>query len=220
MEAAMLVQQKMTRNLVTTTSDVSVTDALELMHEKKVSRLPVLDQHGNLVGIVSEGDLLYASPSPATTLNVWEIHSLLAKLKVDKVMTRPVITVTEDTPIEEAARIMVEKKIGGLPVMNEKTVVGIITVADIFKVFFALFGGLRPGVRVSASISGSKGTFSRISEAISKAGGNIVGLGFDEVSSFPKEDWEMTMKVQDLSQDKVVEVLKPVVLKILDVRTI
>ena len=85
----MLVQQKMTRNLVTTTTDISVTDALELMHEKKVSRLPVLDPHGNLVGIVSEGDLLYASPSPATTLNVWEIHSLLAKLKVEKVMTRP-----------------------------------------------------------------------------------------------------------------------------------
>jgi len=216
----MLVQQKMTKNLVTIRSDMSVTDALELMHEKNVSRLPVLDSHGDLVGIVSEGDLLYASPSPATTLNVWEIHSLLAKLKVDKVMTRTVITVTEETPIEEAARIMVEKKIGGLPVLRGTTLVGIITVADIFRVFFALFGGLRPGVRVSASISGSKGTFSKISDAISKAGGNIVGLGFDEVSNFPKEDWEMTMKVQDLSQEKVVEVLKPVVGKILDVRTI
>ena len=115
---------------------------------------------------------------------------------------------------------MVEKKIGGLPVVNGNTLVGIITVADIFKVFFALFGGLRTGVRVSASISGSKGTFSKITDAISKAGGNIVGLGFEEVSNFPKEDWEMTMKVQDLPQDRVVEVLKPVVLKILDVRTI
>ena len=215
----MLVQQKMTKTLVTARTDMSVTDALELMHEKNVSRLPVLDSHGDLAGIVSEEDLLYTSPSPATTLNVWEMHALLAKLKVEKVMTRDVITVTEDTPIEEAARIMVDKKIGGLPVLRGKTLVGIITVADLFKVFFALFGGLRSGVRVSASIAGSKGTFSKISGAISQAGGNIVGLGFEEVSDFPQENWEMTMKVQDLPEDKVVEVLKPVVRKVLDVRT-
>jgi acetoin utilization protein AcuB len=148
------------------------------------------------------------------------MHTLLARLKVEKVMTRKVITVTEDTPVEEAARIMVEKKIGGLPVMREKVLVGIITETDIFKVFISLFGGLRPGVRVSASISGAKGTFSKVSGAISKAGGNIVGLGFDEVSKAPDENWEMTMKVQDLPKNKVVEVLKPVVRKILDVRKI
>lgn len=216
----MLVKQKMTKKPVTCRTDTSVSDALDLMHEKKVHRLPVLDAGGKLVGIVSEGDLLYASPSPATTLNVWEMHSLLAKLKVDKVMTRKVITITDDTPIEEAARIMVEKNIGGLPVLREKGMVGIITQSDIFKVFVSLFGGLRPGIRVSASISGAKGTFSKISDAIFKAGGNIVGLGFDEVSSAPEEDWEMAMKVQDISKDKVVAALKPVVKKIMDVRKV
>ncbi len=216
----MLVSQKMTKKPVTARTDMSVSDALDLMHEKKVHRLPVLDSNGKLAGIVSEGDLLYASPSPATTLNVWEMHTLLAKLKVEKVMTRKVITVTEDTPVEEAARIMVEKKIGGLPVLREKVLVGIITETDLFKVFVSLFGGLRPGVRVSASISGAKGTFSKITTAISNAGGNIVGLGFDEVSEAPNESWEMTMKVQDLSKNKVMEVLKPVVGKILDIRKI
>jgi acetoin utilization protein AcuB len=216
----MLVLQKMTKKPITVNTDMSVSDALDLMHQKKVHRLPVLDSRGKLAGIVSEGDLLYASPSPATTLNVWEMHTLLARLKVEKVMTRKVITVTEDTPVEEAARIMVEKKIGGLPVMRDKVLVGIITETDIFKVFISLFGGLRPGVRVSASISGAKGTFSKVSGAISKAGGNIVGLGFDEVSKAPDENWEMTMKVQDLPKNKVVEVLKPVVRKILDVRKI
>ena len=214
----MLVRQKMTKKPITTTTDTSVSDALNLMHEKKVHRLPVLDSDGKMVGIVSEGDLLYASPSPATTLNVWEMHSLLAKLKVDKVMTRKVITVTEDTPVEEAACIMVKNKIGGLPVLREKALVGIITESDLFKVFISLFGGQRPGVRVSASISGAKGTFAKVSSAISKAGGNIVGLGFDEVSDSPEGTWEMTMKVQDLSKSKVVEALKPVVRKILDVR--
>lgn len=215
----MFVQQKMTKNPVTITTDMSVPDALALMHEKKVHRLPVLDPHGKLVGIVSEADLLYASPSPATTLNVWEMHALLAKLKVEKVMTTEVITVTEDTPIEEAARLMAEKKIGGLPVLREKVLVGIITETDLFKVFISLFGGLRPGVRVYASIPSSKGTFSKVTGAISKAGGNIVGLGLDEVSDVP-ENWEMTMKVQDLSESKVVEALEPVVYKILDVREV
>jgi acetoin utilization protein AcuB len=148
------------------------------------------------------------------------MHALLAKLKVEKVMTRKVITVTEDTPIEEAARIMVENKIGGLPVMREKALVGIITETDLFKIFISLFGGHRPGVRVSASISGARGTFARITTAIFKVGGNIVGLGFDEVSDAPGGDWEMTMKVQDLPKNKVVEVLKPVVRKIMDVRKI
>ena len=216
----MLVLHKMTKNPVTIGPDMSVPDAMDLMHEKKVHRLPVLDPSGKLVGIVSEGDLLYASPSPATTLNVWEMHALLAKLKVEKVMTRNVITVTEDTPIEEAARIMVEKKIGGLPVLREEALVGIITETDLFKVFISLFGGLRPGVRVFASIPGSKGTFSKVSGAISKAGGNIVGLGLDEASGAPDENWEMTMKVQDLPENEVVEALKPVVRKILDVRKI
>jgi acetoin utilization protein AcuB len=216
----MLVKQKMSMKPITTTADTSVPDALNLMHEKKVHRLPVLDSKGKMVGIVSEGDLLYASASPATSLNVWELHALLAKLKVDKVMTRKVITVTEDTPVEEAARVMVENKIGGLPVLREKALVGIITESDLFKVFISLFGGRRPGVRVSASIPGTKGTFAKVSSAISKAGGNIVGLGFDEAADCEQDCWEMTMKVQDLTKTKVTEALKPVVRKILDIRKI
>lgn len=214
----MLVRQKMTKTPITTRIDMSVPDALNLMHEKKIHRLPVLDPLGKLVGIISEGDLLYASPSPATTLNVWEMHALLAKLKVEKVMTRKVITVTEDTPIEEAARIMVDKNIGGLPVLREKALVGIITETDIFKVFISLFGALRPGVRVSASISGVKGDFAKVTSAIFQAGGNIIGLGFDEVVDAPEGPWEMTMKVQDIPKNKLVEVLKPVVIKIIDIR--
>lgn len=216
----MLVRQKMTKKPITTSIDMSVPDALNLMHEKKIHRLPVLDPHGKLVGIITEGDLLYASPSPATTLNVWEMHALLAKLKVEKVMTRKVFTVAEDTPVEEAARIMVDKRIGGLPVLRETELIGIITETDIFKVFISLFGALRPGVRVSASISGVKGDFAKITSAIFHVGGNIVGLGFDEVVGAPEGPWEMTMKVQDIPMDKVVEVLKPVVIKFLDVRNI
>jgi acetoin utilization protein AcuB len=213
----MLVQDFMTKKPVTIPPDMSVSDALQLMREKKVHRLPVLNARGTLVGIVAEGDLLYASPSPATSLNVWEIHTLLAKLKVDKVMTRKVITIQEEIPIEEAARIMVENKIGGLPVMRGKTLAGIITESDLFKVFISLLGGRRHGVRLSATISGKKGTFSKITRAIAEAGGDIVGLGFNEVSIEP-EVWVMTVKVQELSRTKLMNTLRPVVKSILDVR--
>ena len=214
----MLVSQIMTKKPITIRTDVSVSDALDLMHEKKVHRLPVLDSKGRLVGIVAEGDLLYASPSPATSLNVWEIHSLLAKLKVDKVMTRKLITVADDAPVEEAAQIMVEKKIGGLPVVCEKKLVGIVTETDLFKVFISMLGGHRPGVRVTASIPGVKGTFAKIATAIFKKGGDIVGLGFNDVSDIPQEDWEMVIKVQGITKANLVTVLKPLVKKIKDAR--
>ena len=214
----MLIRQAMTKRPITVTTDVSVSDALRLMHEKKVHRLPVLDRGGRLVGIVAESDLLYASPSPATSLSVWEIHSLLAKLTVDKVMTRKVTTISEDAPVEEAAQIMVANSIGGLPVMRDKALVGIVTETDLFKVFISMLGGYRPGVRVYATISGVKGTFYKITQAIYKAGGDIVGLGFRETSETPGGVWEMTAKVQDVPKNKLVAVLKPVVKKIQDVR--
>jgi acetoin utilization protein AcuB len=214
----MLVRQIMTKKPITIRTDISVSDALDLMHEKKVHRLPVLDTKGRLVGIVAEGDLLYASPSPATSLNVWEIHSLLAKLKVDKVMTRKLIIVADDTTVEEAAQIMVEKKIGGLPVVCEKKLVGIVTETDLFKVFISMLGGHRQGVRVTASIPGVKGTFAKIATAIFKNGGDIVGLGFNDVSDVPQEDWEMVIKVQGITKANLVTVLKPLVKKIKDAR--
>ena len=215
----MLIRQIMTKRPVTISADTSVSDALSTMHEKKVHRLPVLDRKGKLVGIVAESDLLYASPSPATSLSVWEIHALLAKLNVEKVMTRKLITVSDDAPVEEAAQIMVENHIGGLPVLHDKVLAGIVTETDLFKVFVSMLGGYRSGVRVSAKISGAKGTFAKITGAISKAGGNIVGLGFSEFTRGSEEDWEMTIKVQDLSKSKLVTALKPVVRKINDART-
>ncbi len=88
----MLVRERMTQTPSTCTPDMSVTEALRLMKEKKIRRLPVLDSHGKLVGIVSDKDLLYATPSPVTSLSVWEMNYLLAKLKVEEVMTHQVIT--------------------------------------------------------------------------------------------------------------------------------
>ena len=212
----MLVRERMSQEPVTITPDVSVTDALRLMRERKVRRLPVLDSHGKLVGIVSDQDLLYASPSPVSSLSVWEMNYLLARLKVEEVMTRQVITVTEDTPLEEAARIMADNKIGGLPVMRDDKLVGIVTETDLFKIFLELLGARQSGVRVTALISGAKGTLAKITNAVFGAGGNIIA--FSQSLDASRTRWEVTFKVQDVPRNQLVETIRPVVENILDVR--
>ena len=189
---------------------------MKLMREQKVRRLPVLDKKGKLVGIVSEKDLLYASPSPATTLSIYELHYLLSKLQVHEVMTREVITVTEFTPIEEAARILVDHKIGGLPVMRGETLVGIITETDLFKIFLELLGAREKGVRLTVLIPEHKGMLAAMTQAIAEAGGNIIALG-----TFLGDDPTnrlIACKVAGVSKDTLLRALKPIALEILDVR--
>lgn len=212
----MLVGERMTRNLLTITPNTTVTETLDFMRREKVRRLPVVDKKGALVGIVSEKDLLYASPSPATSLSVWEIHHLLSKLKVNEVMTKEVITVTEDVPLENAARIMADHKIGGLPVMRDDTVVGIITETDLFKIFIELFGAREKGVRVTMLVPEVKGELARITTEVANKGGNIIALG-----TFLGEDPTnrlCTIKVEGVPKDELIAALKPLVQEVIDAR--
>jgi acetoin utilization protein AcuB len=210
----------MTRNPITIPPETGVSAALRLMREKKVRRFPVLDRHGALVGIVSDKDLLHVAPSPATTLAIWEIPELLAKVTVEKVMAREVITVSEETPLEEAARIMADNRIGGLPVMRGETVAGIITETDLFKALLQLLGGRRPGVRVTVAVPDIKGMIAKVTTAIFGVGGNIVGFGLRDVAGPNGTRWEITLKVQDVPRDKLVAAIGPAVQDVLDVREI
>ena len=212
----MLVRDRMTKRPVTVTEDTAVDKALELMRSEKVRRLPVLGKHGNMVGIVSEKDLLYASPSPATTLSIYEIPYLLSKIKMRDLMTKKVITVTEDTPLEEAARIMADSKIGGLPVMRGDKLVGIITETDMFKIFLELLGAREEGVRLSMLIPTEKGTLARIASKITELGGNIVALG--TITGEDPTNCEMAIKVAGVSQEQLVAAMEGLELKILDAR--
>jgi len=206
----------MTKRPVTVTEDTAVDKALELMRSEKVRRLPVLGKHGNMVGIVSEKDLLYASPSPATSLSIYEIPYLLSKIKMRDLMTKEVITVTEDTPLEEAARIMADSKIGGLPVMRGDKLVGIITETDMFKIFLELLGAREEGVRLSMLIPAEKGTLARIASKITELGGNIVALG--TITGEDPTNCEMAIKVAGVSQEQLVAAMEGLELKILDAR--
>lgn len=137
----MKVSERMTTPVITALPDLPIQEALNLMGEKGIRRLPIVDKGGRLIGIVSDRDLLHASPSDATSLSVWELNYLLSKVTLKDVMTKSVITVEGDSRIRETARIMVDKKIHGLPVMDGDSVVGIITETDLFKVLVDLLEG-------------------------------------------------------------------------------
>jgi acetoin utilization protein AcuB len=215
----MLVRDQMTRNPVTVAASSSVQDALTLMRDRKIRRLLVADAQNKLLGIVSEKDLLYASPSPTTSLSVYEIPYLLSKLTVEKVMTKQVISVSEDSPLEEAALIMADRKIGGLPVITNGSIAGIITETDIFRTFLKLLGGRTKGVRVTATTASGKGVFAKILSAVAEAGGDIVGFGAsDSTTPSGAQVWEVVLKVQGASRDQLQTALKPVVVQILDIR--
>ena len=173
----MLVGERMTPRPITIRENESVDEGLRLMREKQIRRLPVLNKGGKLVGIVSEQDLLKVSPSPATSLSIYEIPYLLSKIKIEDVMTEDVITVNVDTPLEDAARIMADSRIGGLPVTKDGKLVGIITETDMFKLFLELFGARECGVRISMLVPEEKGMLAKITGRIAEMGGNILALG-------------------------------------------
>ncbi|MGB8647242.1 MAG: CBS domain-containing protein [Anaerolineae bacterium] len=128
-----LVRDWMTPNPITIDPKTTLPEAHKLMQQSHIRRLPVVD-HGKLVGILTVGDTREASPSHATALSIFELNYLLARLTVDKIMTPDPIVVTPTTSIRQAALIMLEHKIGGLPVVEEDKLVGIITESDIFRV--------------------------------------------------------------------------------------
>jgi acetoin utilization protein AcuB len=211
----MFVGERMSRPVISVSPEAPINDVLAMFRKEHISRAPVV-KNGKLVGIVTENDLIHASPSSLTTLSVWEMHYLISKIKIKDVMTKKVVTVDRDTPIEEAARIMADKQIGGLPVMDGKKVVGLITETDLFKLFLELMGARDKGIRVTASVESKPGQLAKITKAIAQAGGNFISFGF-----FDGEDAGskiVTFKVEGLKKEDIKTVLKDTVKKFWDIR--
>ena len=212
----MFVADRMSSPPITVHHNDPMQEALNLMKKEGVRRFPVVDKEGKLVGIISESDLLHASPSDATTLSVWEMNYMLSKIKVKEVMTKKVITVNADTPIEEAARVMNDHKIGGLPVLNQGKLVGIITETDLFKIFLELLGARQSGVRLSVLVPNVPGELAKLTKAIFDAGGDILALGtFMGESS---ENSEIVLKVSGVNEADLQTAVQPVSEKIIDLR--
>ena len=212
----MLVGDRMSHPVITISVDLPIIEAVNLMRHERIRRTPVI-KDGKLVGIVSDKDLLNASPSPATALSIWEMNYLLSKITVEDVMTPNVLTVDVNTPIEEAARIMADNKVGGLPVMKEDRVVGVITETDIFKIFLELMGARETGVRVTALIPEKKGLLAALTKAVAEEGGNFISLGVT-VGDDPSNS-KVTFKVNEIDEEQLSEAFRSLVEKIEDIRT-
>jgi acetoin utilization protein AcuB len=211
----MFVGERMSRPVISVTPDSPINDVLAMFRKEHIRRAPVM-KDGKLVGIVTETDLLNASPSSVTTLSIWEMNYLISKVKVQDVMSKKVITVRSDTPIEETARIMADKKIGGVPVVNEGKVVGIITETDLFKIFLELMGARQKALRVTATIADKPGQLEKLTKAIAHNGGNFISFG---MFSGPDANTRVvTFKVEGIRKNTIKEVLEPVVVKFWDIR--
>jgi acetoin utilization protein AcuB len=202
----MLVKDRMTPDPLTVTEETSFEDALHLMKEKNLRRLMVTSKDGRLVGIVVEKDFSSASPSGATSLSVFEMHYLLDKLKIKDIMTKRIITVGDDCPLEEAARIMVDHRVASLPITKDGRLVGIITATDIFKTFVEILGGRTQGLRLTLDMSEGKGVLAVIANEIVRHSGNIVSLA----TFFCKDAGEriITVRVTDAAQAPLLEGLE------------
>ncbi|MEN6298657.1 MAG: CBS domain-containing protein [Anaerolineaceae bacterium] len=213
----MLVNKRMKSPVITVPYDMPVVDALNLLKHEHIRRAPVI-KDGKLVGIVSEKDLLYASPSPATSLSVWEINYLVSKIKVSEVMNKEVFTVSEDTPIEEAARIMADNKVGGLPVMRGDQIVGIITETDLFKIFLELMGARETGIRATVLIKNQPGQLALITQAVASKKGDFVAFG--QFTGVDQTNKTVTFKVTGIPLEDLRNIIEPLVVKLVDIREV
>ena len=204
----MTISRVMTKNPIFVNPDMSINDVRSIMDKQKIGHVPVLDKNNDLVGIMAKKDLLKAGPSPATSLDMYEISYLLSKITVKDVMEKNVITAMEDEVVEEAARIMADRRIGCLPIMRGKLLVGIITDTDLFNVFVNAFGARHSGVRVTCSIKDKPGQVAKFTQAIAEKGGNIVAF-----ISFEGDNLSMrraTIKISGIDRAEVENTIRAI----------
>jgi acetoin utilization protein AcuB len=202
----MRIKDMMTKNPITVDSETLVLDAERIMKENNIRRLPIVDK-GKLVGIVTKHDLLEASPSPATSLSVFELNYLLSKMKVKEIMRKNPVTVTPDTPFEEALRLGQEKKIGAFPVVEDGKVVGITTESDIIRFLTRALGVKEEGSRVT--IEGLGGNLGELEKIVSIANQHhTIILSMLSLPRTQKKDWMIVLRLKTNDPDSIVKDFK------------
>ena len=182
----MLVGRRMRTSLITVTPDATLARARELLHSHRIRHLPVVEAD-RLVGIVTDRDIRQASPSSAAGISSDQTAAFLAKIRVEEAMVRHVRTVSPYTPIEEAARLMIEHKIGCLPVLEADRLVGILTETDILGVLVDVMGIREPSTRIELALPERAGALAEVTRIIQAHGvtiASIVSLP-DEASGVP-----------------------------------
>ena len=202
----MRVRDMMTKNPMTIDSQTLVLDAQKIMRENNIRRLPVVEK-GKLVGIITHHDLLEAAPSPATSLSVHELNYLLSKMKVKEIMKKNPVTLTPDTPFEEALRMGQEKKIGSFPVVENGKLVGIATESDIVRFLTRALGVREEGSRIT--IEGLGGKLTDLEKIISIANQHqIIILSMISLPRPEKKDWMIVLRLKTSDPDPIVRDFK------------
>lgn len=212
----MLVKNVMTKNPITILPDASVTEARAIMNKNNIGKLPVVDKNFKLVGMLTKNDLAKASPSQATTLDMYEISYLLSKLNVEKIMVKDVVTVQDTEVVENAAKLMLDHGIGCVPVLSGDLVVGILTESDLFSLFTEMFGASRSGIRMIFSLDDKPGQLAKIVDEIADKNGNLVSLVTRELKDSLLR--RVTMKVSGVTKAQIEEILSKVGVKVDDIR--
>ncbi len=198
----MRVRDLMTKNPITVDPETLVLDAQKIMREKNIRRLPVVDR-GKLVGIVTKHDLLEASPSPATSLSVYELNYLLSKMKVKEIMKRNPITLSPDTPFEEALKIGQEKKVGSFPVIENGKLVGIATESDIVRFMTRALGIREEGARIT--IEGLGASLTELERIVSILNQHqTIMLSMISLPRPEKKDWMIVLRLKTTNPDPIV----------------
>lgn len=214
----MFVKDQMTPHPITITADSSILAAQRIMKENHVRHLPVLNKTGALVGLVTRTSLEQVRPSKLTTLSIYELSYQLDKITVRDAMVRKVVTVGEEVPIEQAARLMLEHKIGSLPVLRGERLVGIITDTDLMRTMLELLGARQPGVRLTLKVPDTAGELARVTAAIAAEHGDIGAMG-----TLPSDEplkWWVVLKVRYIDRDCLVAAIKGLPeVELLDVRS-
>jgi len=203
----MLVEKRMKRDPVTVGPEDSFRHAMTLIRQKGIRHLPVLEE-GGLVGILTDRDIRQASPSPATSLEIHELHYLLEKVKIREIMTRKVHTVTPGTPIEEAARLMLTHRIGGLPVLEAGRLVGIITETDILTAFVDVMGIQQEQARLELVLEDRPGSFLEVCRIMQEQGGDIVSVVTATATHRGEETKVLVFRLEGVEVDALVKSLE------------
>ena len=173
----MLVKNWMTTDVITLTSDRSMMKAAKIMKDANISRIPIVDDEGKIVGIISDRDVKEASPSKATTLDMHELYYLLSEIKIKDIMTRKPMTLSVEDTVEKAAVLMEERGFGGMPVVDEVgKVVGIITDSDIFRCFMNVTGVQEGGVQIGMRLSNQPGGLNPVLEFLREHNARLMSI--------------------------------------------
>jgi len=204
----MLIRDWISREVISVGEDTPIIRASNLMKEKNIRCLPVVDNKNRLIGIVTDRDLKEAFPSKATSLDVFELHYLLSKVTVGEIMTGDPIIVGEDETMEMAAAVMLENRISHLPALDDDgRVTGVVSQSDVFRVLIRIMGVYDDGVQFALRMEDAPGTLKEVADLIRAHDGRLVSV----LQHYSEEGGgyrEVYIRIKPLDKDRLAELSK------------